>query len=166
MNPEEALLREYEKAIDLFMFEVRLAWELVSIYFAIQIGLVSAFVILQTQKPAFAEPSWNLVLFLAGSLSSFTWFFILHRSAMWRKSWLLEGLKIERELKDRGLTLDIFKTERLMREEGLALELFDNKIRFRKRHLHEKIGALSPTHSAMLVLGFGWLGALLWILLF
>lgn len=42
----DALLREYEKIIDLLMNESRMAWELLSIFMAVQMGLISAFAII------------------------------------------------------------------------------------------------------------------------
>jgi hypothetical protein len=160
MTVEEALLREYEKTVDLFIGEDRIAWELVSIYMAVQIGLASAVVVIYTKELGNLSVIGFRIFCLAGFVSSLAWFFIQYRSKMWRENWLLTGLKIERELKDRGIRLDLFETEYRIRKKIVALELFDDKIRYRQQYLHERIGALRVAHYSMFVLGIIWLVAL------
>jgi len=163
MVVEEALLREYEKVADLFMSESRTAWELLSIYMIVQVGLVSAIVVLLSEGVS-VTPFGYPILFPAGSLFSFAWFFMFYRNKMWRDNWFLLGLRTERQLRDRGIVLDIFQTEHLGREK-LALELFDEEIRYRNQRWHEKIGGLRVAHYAMFAVGVVWFMLFLYFLI-
>jgi hypothetical protein len=98
---ENALLREYEKVIDLWIGEDRSAWELVSIYMAVQGGLASVSALLYTQSSHDLASLRYLAVFLIGAVSSFAWFFILWRAKMRRENWFLVGLATEQELADR-----------------------------------------------------------------
>lgn len=84
---------------------------------------------------------------------------------MWRDNWFLKGLKLERELKSKCITLNIFELEHLGRTKNLALELFEDKdedvIRHRNQRWYEKIG-LKWAHYAMFVLGLFWLVILIY----
>lgn len=163
MDIEEALLREYEKIVDLFMNESRVAWELVSIYMAVQMGLLSALVItLSRGIPLLTLGYWWMFLLLAGAISSFAWFFMLYRNKMWRDNWLLEGLRLERQLRSRDITLNIFELEHFVKERKFALEWFKDEVRYRNQRWHERIGSLRVARYAMLVLGFLWLSFLLY----
>jgi len=162
MSAEDALLREYEKIVDLFMNESRIAWELVSIYMAVQGVLLSALVItLSRGVHLLTLGYWWLGLFLGGAVSSFAWFFLFYRSKMWRANWLLKGLRLERQLRNRGLTLNIFELEHCVRTEKSALEYFKGEVRYRSQRWYERIG-LGAAHCAMLVLGLIWLSFLLY----
>jgi len=160
MDTEEALLREYEKIIDLFMFQSREAWELVAIYMAVQIGLASAIVLLLSSERLASVSFGFSILFLAGAISSLAWGVMQYRNLMWRMNWLLAGLRLERQLNESGIMVNIFETERLAREEKKVLEFFEGKIRFRYQRWWERIGMLRLVHYAMLVL------AILWFILF
>jgi hypothetical protein len=167
VSDEDVLLREYEKIVDLFISEGRIAWELVSIYVALQVGLISGVVVLLSNKAP-----WFLfqTLFFLALASSIVWFFMQYRAKMWRDNWLLAGLRMERRLKARGLVFDpefsIFEIENRVRRHKLALELSDDKglhynnIRYRNQRWCEKSGALRVAHDGMILLALVW-GALL-----
>jgi hypothetical protein len=142
------------------MNESKIAWELISIFFVFQGVLASAAALMYTQEITDLRP--YLVLFLMASVSSFLWFMMQYRAKLWRESWLLLGLKVERELKQSGLVSNpdwhIFGLEQKIRDEKLVLELFKptNEIRFRHQRCFEKVGALRIAHGSMLALGFIW----------
>jgi len=152
---EEPLLREYEKTVDLFMSEDRTAWELVSIWIVLQVGLFSAFALLLSQQVRWGSIGY-LILFSAGAITSLAWGFMQFRSKMWRENWLLFGLTLERQLKERCIMLNIFEFEHLVREEGIALEFFEGEIRRRNQAWWERIGALRLPHWAMFISAFVW----------
>ena len=158
MDTEEALLREYEKVVDLFKSELRLVWELVSIYMLVQVGLFSTIAVLLSEGKPFTPFGYPL-LFPAGAISSFAWFLMLYRSKIRRDNWFLVGLRTERRLRNSGITLDIFQTEFRVKEDKLALEYFKSEdiIRFRNLRWFERIGAVRVAHYAMLFVGIVWL---------
>lgn len=169
LDHQDALFREYEKTIELWIDEGRSAWELVSIYMAVQVGLASVFAFLFTQNsPNFGSLRYSSV-FLAGIFSSLAWFLILYRARMRRENWFFLGLRMERELRDRGVFRDrdhrfnIFEVENAVRNKRLALESFkdrcckEEEIRFRHQRWYEKLGALWLAHVSISVIGIVWL---------
>lgn len=167
---KDFLLHEYDKIVDLFISEGRAAWESVNIYMVLQGVLISTVVVFSTQCCIESKTIGYLVLFLAGATSSFVWFFMQYRSVMWRENWILAGLKVERELKERIKIEDdpfkfaIFEIEIRARKRKEALELFEDKaaycqknaIRYRNQMWCERIGSLRPLHWSMLIMGILW----------
>jgi hypothetical protein len=172
IDEARVLLSQYEKTVDLYMHEDRLAWELVSIYIVAQVGLVSAVAaLLVTSSEHSVGTLRYYFLFLAGTFSSLAFFFALWRSRMWRQNWYFAGLRIERQLAERRLIRDFslisFGTFEIMRRserDKCALELSDDedldlrKITYRKQRWRERIGALKILHWAMLAIAIVWLG--------
>jgi hypothetical protein len=160
MTTEEraALLEEYEKAIDLWIAEGRSAWELVSIFMVVQVGLISVLVLLYNQASGSMGSIRFLLVSLAGVISSFAWFFILYRARMRRENWFFLGLRMERRLFI-SRRFRIFAVEHAVRIEKKALEYFrnDDEIRFRDQRYFEKAGALRVAHWSTFVIGIGWL---------
>jgi hypothetical protein len=151
MSTQNALLREYEKVVDLFLSEGRTAWELVSIWVVIQVGLGSAVALLHAQNISWGSDAYLILLF-SGAISSLLWFLVQCRAKMWRENWLFYGLRLERWLNQTGLTLGIFEFECKVREGKRALELFDDKVRERGQNMWESLGALRIAHVFMLVM--------------
>jgi hypothetical protein len=128
-------LSQYEKTVDLYVHEDRVAWDLVSIYMVVQVGLISAVAALFVAFKSYLGTFRFVFLFLAGFFYSFLWFFAFWRSLMWRQNWYLAGLRIERELVERRLIRDSslisFGTFEIMRRSSKkvkwALELSDDK---------------------------------------
>ena len=166
-------IAEYEKVIDLWVSEGRVAWELVSIYIAVQAGLASVFALLYTQYPHDSKSLIFSLIFLAvvGVVSSFAWLFILYRARMRRENWFCLALRMERELyrrvfRDRDARFHIFAVELAVRIEGKALEYFRNEdeVRFRYQRWYERIGATRIAHLATLFIGGFWVLVLLVII--
>jgi hypothetical protein len=165
VSSEDALLRQYVKTVDLYMHEDRIAWELVSIYLALQVGIVSAIALLFTQYEAYLGTFRYALLFFAGGVSSLFFFFALYRSLMWRENWYLAGLRIERQL-DPNPDLPDFGIFGIMRRsrshDKWKLKLFNDEdfsfrnIRFRDQRLRERGGALKLFHVAMLIFSILW----------
>jgi hypothetical protein len=157
---ERALLEEYREILDFLLSESRIAWELVSIYMVVQAGLGSIFAILLSRNSNVMFPV-NSFVFLIGFLSSLLWVSMMYRSRLRRKHWLYAGWRLERQLRDRGLALDVFEMEYRVSERKLALEFFENEIRWRNQEWYERIGALRAAHYIMIGLTIFWLFLLL-----
>jgi hypothetical protein len=155
LDAEDALVREYQITAELFMNESRISWELVSMWIVLQGGLISAVVLLHSVHATWGSSGY-LILFSAGTVSSFAWGLMQYRAKMWRDNWLLFGLRLERQLKERNIPLQIFGFEHLVREKKKVLELFDDEIRERNLRLQERFGALKLPHGAMFVLAVVW----------
>jgi len=155
MSNERAGLLEYEKTVDLFMSEGRIAWELVSIWMVLQVGLGSAIVLLHVQRATWGSIGYS-ILFSAGAISSLAWGFMQFRSKIWRENWLLYGLRLERELNARDMRLNLFEFEHRVRKKRIALGLVNNEIRERNQRWYEEIGALRLAHWGMFVLAIVW----------
>jgi hypothetical protein len=163
----EWLRLQYNNAIELFMGENRISWELVSIYLLVQVGLVSAVAVLFTLPSSRLGNIRFMVIFTVGAASSVVWYFIHSRSRMRRENWMLVALKNERRLAQlhyvRDREFGIFEIEDSCRNEGLALELFKRdcqsrgEIRLRRQRWTEKHGALKLIHWGMLVVALIWL---------
>lgn len=175
MDNEQALLREYEKVVGLFTSEDRTAWELVSIYWVIQVGLISALVLTLEKFTVIEILRYRWFIFLIGGVVSLAWFFIQCRSHMWRENWLNFGLDLERQLnkcmrkqsercmKEPCIELDIFEFEQRVREDKKAKEFFKNEniVRERKQKWWEQFGALRLTHWSTVFIAIIWFGLLL-----
>lgn len=157
---EEGLLREYERTIELFLGESRIAWQLVSIWVVVQVGLGSAVALFYTQQTVSGSFGY-LVLLFSGMLSNLAWIVIQYRAKMWRENWLLYGLRLEKQLHQLGINVNIFGFEQKVREKMIALEYFDSQVRERDQRLREKFGALRISHFAMLIVFALWLILLL-----
>ena len=181
LDTDDILIREYEKIVDLFISEGRAAWELISIWGVIQVGLISGFILFYTSIPASIQGNnlgdiRYLIFSFAGVGSNFLWFFMQCRSKMWRENWLLAGLKLERQLRigeriiDNGNCYSIFEVERLVTKKKQTLELSEDpcthqqEIRYRDQKWREKIGALKLAHWSMVLLGIGWTGFAIYII--
>lgn len=151
IREEELLFEEYKKIVDLLMHEDRLAWELVSIYIALQIGLISALIITNSFQIL-------LAIGVIGAFSSFIWWLVLNRSRIWRENWFLAGLGIERQSREKLMVdskHDIFEIMSHATRKGEVLEMFDNEIRYRRIHPWEKT-ALKYLHHSMFLLLIVW----------
>lgn len=173
-NRDNDLFHEYKAMIDLFISENRTAWELVSIYIALQAGLLSAFALVFVQQTQHVKTIAYLIISLTGAISSGAWAMMQSRSRMWRSNWLLAGLQIERTLSAKGrisdLNFAVFGIEHHVREcrEALTIQprmLFEGKIEYRDQEWCERAGALRFPHYAMYILTFIWLCIFLYELL-
>jgi len=152
-------IAEYEKALDLWDSEGRVAWELVSIYVAVQAGLASVFALLYNQYKSLTISL--IILAGAGALSSFAWLFILYRARMRRENWFFLGLRMERQLFI-DHRFHIFEVENAVRRDSCALKLSRcshprEEIAFRDQRWYEKSGALRIAHLATPFVGVVWI---------
>jgi len=158
-SQERVLLEEHREILDFLLSESRIAWELVSIYIVVQVGLGSIIAVLLSRDSGFSFPV-NSSVFLVGFLSSLLWVFMMYRSKLRRKHWLYAGWKLEWQLRDRGLALDVFEKEYYVSEKKLAFEFFEfedkKEIRWRNQGWHERIGALRAAHWIMIGLTIFW----------
>jgi len=154
---DEVLLRQHEMCLEFTLHQDRIAWQLISIYFAIQVGLISGIVILYTAGISQIITTVFLVLFVMGSLVSLIWFFILYRNQLWRDIWQLKGLQIENELKEMGIRLSIFKTFYDVLEHRYKLVKFHEEVRHGSLSLLEKLPTLTAITWSMLVIAAAWI---------
>ena len=156
LKPEEILLREYEKCFDFVLHQDRIAWELTSIYLAIQIGLISGISILFSSGKTVTSTAPFQVFVILGTLVSFTWFLILYRNKLWRSIWQLKCLQIEKELKKLGFAVDILTTFYDVLESKYKLVKVGKEIRREPLSVLEKFPTLSVITWIMPVIGFSW----------
>lgn len=150
-------MREYEKCFDFVLHQDRIAWELISIYLAIQIGLISGIAILYSTGKSMIATTAFQAFFVMGSLISFIWFFILYRNKLWRGIWQLKCLQIEKELKKAGIAIGIINTFYDVLEHKYKLVKVREEIRREPLTALEKFPTLSIITWGMLAIGFGWI---------
>ena len=151
---EEILMCEYEKVVDMWAHEDKAAWELVSIWVVLQVGLISAVSVLYVQKVSWNAPALG-ILFVAGAITNFAWVFILYRAKVRRNNWFCIGLEFERHLNGEN-RFGIFEIERRVIEEETTLELYNGTVRERHLRFYEKSGALKFVHYGMFLMLIGW----------
>ena len=157
LRTEEVLLREHEKCFEFVLHQDKIAWELISIYLAIQIGLISGISILfSTTKSATATAALQAFVVM-GSLVSFIWFFILYRNKLWRDVWQLKCLQIEKELKQFGIEISLLKTFYDVLEHEYKLVKVHEEIKREPLSILEKVPTLSVITWSMPAIGFGWI---------
>lgn len=151
---EDALMCEYEKIVDLWAHEGKMALDLASIWVALQVGLGSAIALLYVQKATWGSLGY-LFFFVAGLLTNIAWFFMLSRARVRRDNWSLLGLRLERQLADVA-RLSIFETESALHEQKIALELFEGTIRERRVQWWEKPGVSRIVHYGVILMLIIW----------
>lgn len=156
---EDALMREYEKVVDLWAHEGEMALNLASIWVVLQVGLGSAVALLYVQKATWGSLGY-LFFFVAGALTNAAWFFMLSRAKVRRDNWSLLGLQLERKLACVS-KLSIFEIENALHEQKTALELFEGKIRERKVNWWEKPGVSRIVHYGVILMLIIWIALIL-----
>ena len=157
LRTEEVLLKEHEECFEFVLHQDRIAWELISIYLAIQVGLISGISILfGTGKSAIATAALQAFVVM-GSLVSFIWFFILYRNKLWRDVWQLKCLQIEKELKQCGVAISILKTFYDVLEHKYKLVKVNEEVRREPLSVLEKLPTLGVITWSMPAIGFGWI---------
>lgn len=104
----EALLKEHEELIGLHTHESKIKWNLISVYVALNVGLVSAVVVLIQNKTIEIIGAVSF-LCLMGSLFSFATALMFKRNRYRISEWVREGTKVEKVLMEKALTLELFK---------------------------------------------------------
>jgi len=147
--------REYEKVVDLWAHEGKVAWDLISVWAILQVGLGSAVSLLYVQPVSWRAPAL-VTLFIIGAIVNFAWIFIIYRAKMRRENWFCLGLEFERQL-NVSASFGIFEIERRVREEKTALELYKGTVRERHLRFSEKAGALRVVHIGVFVMLAVWI---------
>lgn len=104
----EALLKEHEELIGLYTHESKIKWNLISVYVALNVGLVSAVVVLIQNKTIERIEAVSF-LCLMGSLFSFATALMFKRNRYRISEWVREGIKVEKVLMEKASTLELFK---------------------------------------------------------
>ncbi len=160
MDMCEALVREHRMCFEFVLHQDRIAWQLISIYFAIQVGLISGIVIVYASN--IASPALvYVVLFALGSLVNLVWFLILHRNKLWRGIWQLKCLQIENDLKQMGVRLSVLQTFYDVLENKYRLVKINGKVKARPLTFLEQFPTLSVITWSMLVIALSWIVAYL-----
>jgi hypothetical protein len=146
---------EYQKVVDLWAHEGKIAWDLISVWAVLQVGLGSAVSLLYVQHVPWRAPAL-FTLFIAGAIVNFAWIFIIYRAKMRRENWFCLGLEYERQLNGSD-RFGIFEIERRVREGKKALELYNGSVRERRLSLSEKAGALKVVHFGVFLMLAVWI---------
>lgn len=104
----EVLLKKHEELVSLYVNESKIKWNLISVYVALSVGLVSAVAVFFQYSPIERIGAVSF-LCLMGSLFSFAGALMLKRNKDRTSKWVDEGIKVEKALREKALTLELFK---------------------------------------------------------
>lgn len=104
----EVLLKEHEELVSLFVHESKIKWNLISVYVALSVGLVSAVGVLIQREEIYRIGAVSF-LCLMGSLFSFAGALLLQRNQQRTSKWVEEGIRVEKALEEKALTLQLFE---------------------------------------------------------
>lgn len=104
---KEILLKEHEELVSLYMHESKIKWNLISVYIALSVGLSSA-VVLLIQEEIRRIGAVSFLCFM-GFLFSYTGALLFQRHDNRISKFFDKGIEIERVLKEKQLTLEVFK---------------------------------------------------------
>ena len=104
----EMLLKEHEELVSLYIHESKVKWNLISVYIALSVGLVSAVTVL-IQREEIARLGAASFLCFMGFLFSCVSALLFKRNQDQTSEWIDKGIEVEKTLKEIALTIGLFK---------------------------------------------------------
>lgn len=108
-NKTDALLKEHEELVSLYMHESKIGWELISVYIAFSVGLFAAATALITCGIIERLVAVSF-LFLLGGLYSASGALVFRRNQNQTRKLVRKGKENEKKLKKETLSLEVFKS--------------------------------------------------------
>lgn len=105
MNDEEILIKEHEELIQLFIHEDKLAWDLISYFIVVNIGILSVMAVLLSQNSVFSQFIF-VALSVVGGVFGLFWFTVRRRSEKHRNLVRDKTREIEAQLKNVFIKFD------------------------------------------------------------
>lgn len=112
----EILLNKHESLVSLYIHQNKIGWNLISVYVALNVGLATVAATVIKRMPAL------VFLCILGCLCSFFGARLFQRHQRQISEWVLEGVKVEKALKEKALTLDLFEKCKSFLEEKTKIQ--------------------------------------------
>jgi len=163
MDEKEALVREHEELVQLYIHEDAMAWNLIFFFLAANIAIVSGIGALVSL--GIAKFSLLVISFLCvfGAIVGFLGFFTLQRSRIHRESRLFRAEDIEEELRKKKLVFDTFLSAEATIHKELKYQRGGGTVALKRR---EKVESLRYFPYFVLAIAIIWLSLSIVLLIF
>lgn len=118
----KVLLKKHAELVSIYMHQNKIEWNLISVYIALNVGLFGAIATLF--QVALEEKRMGAIVFLCilGFLFSLGGLKLFQRVSNQTLEWIEEGKVVEKALREKGMTVELFEKMKRFPEERLKIE--------------------------------------------
>lgn len=111
------ILDIHKSCLDYYLHEHRLSWQFIGIGWATNVGLLTVFFAISEAN--LISTKGAIMICLVGIITNAIWWLALQRNEVYKDALASEGVRIEKELDDRGLHVYTFRTRDDIRKKNI-----------------------------------------------